>query len=203
LPGTYKIDGVTKLVSSLPQDIIAAITKFLPKADIVKSVPALTIPDSPDAGARQDATDSGRDVPQDVGNYTMALTLDWGTDNCTHLQTVGQYRLVRNIPVVVDSSGNFSINFSTEYGYDNWTIEVTGTYVNKTVKFTTGKWYGDVYAASGRGPIANDSGTFSTNASGTTTATYSNVMTASEATNLSYAQPDTCAGAAKVLVSMM
>lgn len=141
-------------------------------------------------------------APVVAGNYTMVLTLDWGTDNCTHQQTVGQYKLVRDIPVVVDASGNFTINFPTVYGYDNWTIEATGTYANKTVRFTTGKWYGDVYAANGRGPIANDTGTFSTNANGTITGTYSNVMTASEALYLSYAQPDTCTGAVTVSVSM-
>ncbi len=141
-------------------------------------------------------------APVTGGNFTMSLALDWGTNNCTKQQTVGQYRLVRNIPIVVDSTGKFSINFPTPYGYDNWQIDATGTYIGGKLSFSSGKWAGDVYSSSGSRMIANDSGTFSSNADGTITATYTNVMTAAEATYLSYPQPDTCSGLATVTASM-
>lgn len=136
------------------------------------------------------------------GNYTLNLSLNWGTDNCTKQQTVGQYQLLRSIPVTVDSSGNFSINYVTSYGYDNWTIQAAGSYVGTKLLFSSGKWFGDVYSASGSRMIANDSGTFTSNGDGTIAATYKNVMTEAEATYLSYATPDTCSGAATVTASM-
>jgi hypothetical protein len=142
--------------------------------------------------------------PPAPANYTLRLTLDWGTDGCPegNSMTVGHYVLVREIPVTVDAAGNFTVKYSGSYGYDTWTIDATGTYLGGVIKFSAGKWSGDVYQDSGFGPIAQDSGTFSTGADGKTVATYSNVMTAKEMTNLGRTQPDTCAGAATVSATM-
>jgi hypothetical protein len=142
--------------------------------------------------------------PPAAANYSLRLTLDWGTDGCAegNSMTVGHYMLVREIPVTVDATGNFTLKFSGPYGYDTWTIDAVGTYIGGAIRFSSGKWSGDVYQSSGRGPIANDSGTFSTGSDGKVTATYSNVMTAAEMTYLGRTKPDTCAGAATVSASM-
>jgi hypothetical protein len=60
LPGTYKIFGIPNVVTTMPQDIINAITKFLPIADIVNGVLIAPItPESLDAGTPDTRPDAG------------------------------------------------------------------------------------------------------------------------------------------------
>jgi hypothetical protein len=79
LPGTYKINGIPSVVTTMPQDILDAISKFLPSSDLVRSVLVLITSSPTDAGTK--APDGGTGPSPDAGADSKPFDATTATDS--------------------------------------------------------------------------------------------------------------------------